>query len=194
MTINWAERDAFKEETMNLWKAAFLVVLCAMVGACARPHIFPERELHGVDRSFDFARWKEQPMAFVGAKVEIGGRIVDTTVTDEGVRIVAAQLPVVEHPVYGPRNGFGRVGAYEFAVMYPGKIEPGALRSGNKFIVLGWTQTPVEIEWQGAKRSMLALKATCIHIWKTGPQEIADFPNVQSEYYPLERHTYCVTH
>ncbi|GIW54390.1 MAG: hypothetical protein KatS3mg082_0794 [Nitrospiraceae bacterium] len=176
---------------MQRWKAAFLVVLCAVVGACTRPHIFPERERQGVDQSFDFVKWKEQPMAYVGVKVEIGGRIVDATETDDGVRIVAAQLPVVEHPIYGPRNDRGRVGAHEFAIMYPGKIEREALGSGNKFVVLGWTQLPAEIEWQGTKRPMLALKATCIHIWKTGPQEIADFPNIQSEYYPLERHTYC---
>lgn len=176
---------------MSRWKVAFLMVLCAMVGACARPDIFPQRELQDVDRSFDFAKWKEQPMAYVGVKVEIGGRIVDATATDDGVRIVATQLPIVEHPVYGPRNGLGHVGAHEFAITYSGKIEREALQSGNKFIVLGRTQPPVEIEWQGVKRSMLALKAACIHIWKTGPQEIAEFPNIQSEYYPLERHTYC---
>ena len=37
-----------------------------------------------------------------GIKVELGGRIVQATKNGKGIVIVAAQLPIVNHPVFGP--------------------------------------------------------------------------------------------
>jgi hypothetical protein len=107
--------------------------------------------------------------------------------------IVGRQLPVVEHPAYGPTDSLRKLGAgaFEFAFSYPGKIEPSALTAGNRFIVVGTTQGAKSITVDGATRNAPFLTARCVHIWKTSGKEIAEFEYSAAGYQPLEQATYC---
>ena len=57
----------------------------------------------------------------------------------KGIVIVAEQLPIVTHPVFGPTENVKRTGDYEFAFLYPGEIESADLKNGNRFIIVGTT-------------------------------------------------------
>ena len=59
----------------------------------------------GIDREFDFLKWKTLPDQYASLKVELGGRILEAAATAEHVIIVVAELPIVEHPAYGPKEG-----------------------------------------------------------------------------------------
>lgn len=164
--------------------------LC-LLGACAPHPLFPPETMTGVDREFDFSRWRLQSSAQTNRTVELGGRIVQADATDHGVVIIAAQLPIVEHPAYGPRESGKRNG--EFVILYAGKIPSKSLQQGHRLIVVGRTAPPKLIPVDEVTRSFPAVDGHCLHIWNTGGRDIADFPSYGAGYEPLEEDTFCVS-
>jgi starvation-inducible outer membrane lipoprotein len=147
----------------------------------------------GIDRNFNFSAWRANPNTLVGTKVELGGRIVQADQIEDGVRLVVFQLPIVAHPVYGPRDGGRRYG--EVVIVFRGKIPTRALAAENKVIVVGTTSAPQLVSVDDVQRSLPSLTGECLHIWLTGRQQISEFPhNIGGGYEPLEEETFCVSH
>ena len=176
---------------MSVMRTGLATVVCLVLEACATPQLFQSHIMHDVDTQFDFHAWREAPSTSKGRKVQLGGRIVEVEPTENGVLIIADQLPIVEHPAYGPTAAGRRPGVFEFAFLYPGQIESSALTGGNRFIVVGTIQGAKAVMVGGARKSEPYLIARCVHIWKTQGNEISDFPMVGADYYPLEENTYC---
>ena len=167
-------------------------ILAAALVACSHVPVFPPEVKEGADKNFDFNSWKATPNSSTGRKVQLGGRILDSQATSEGVLVIGKQLPIVEHPAYGPTDSQKRPGAYEFAFLFRGKLEDAALTQGNRFIVIGTTLGGKQVTVDGATRSAPFLVARCVHIWRTRGREIADFSSSGAGYEPLEEGTYCV--
>ena len=170
-----------------------LIMFLAFGGAtgCGAITIFPSEVTNGADTNFDFNAWRVLPKATVGKKVQLGGRIVQVNEGNHGLVIVAAQLPVVDHPAYGPRDTGKRAG--EFAIFYSGTINPKSLRLGNRLMVIGVTDQAQPVNVDEVQRSLPSLTAQCLHIWNTGGKEIAEFPyNAGAGYEPLEENTFCL--
>lgn len=177
---------------MKTIRTLLAVTVTLLLEACNAPALFQPSILKDVDVSFDFNAWRAAPNASPGRKVQLGGRIIQAEPSNGGVLIVGVQLPIVEHPAYGPSSETKkRIGVYEFAFLYPGKIESTALSVGNRFIVVGTTQQAKVVSVEGASKTEPYLLARCVHIWKTEGREISDFPEVGAGYYPLEENTYC---
>lgn len=178
---------------MNIVRTTCGIVLFAAILACAKPPLFPKDVMRGVDTNFDFNAWRVASASMTGRKVQIGGRILEGQSGGEGILIVGRQLPIVERPAYGPSASQRKpgVGAYEFAVSYPGEIESSALSNGNRFIAIGITQLPKPVTVDGATRIDPVLLAQCVHIWKTRGGDIADFQSAGAGYQALEEATYC---
>ena len=179
---------------MKVIRVGTALWLCGIaIQACAPQPLFPSRVMQGLDPNFDIQAWRASPTAGLGRKVELGGRIIQAETTAQGVLIIAEQLPIVQHPAYGPSGLKKRPGAFEFAFLYPGSLTVGALTQGNRLIVVGTTEKPKPVMLDGAPKSELFLLAQCVHIWKTEGREIADFisGSVGGGYYPLEEETYC---
>jgi starvation-inducible outer membrane lipoprotein len=107
------------------------------------------------------------------------------------VTIVVTQLPIVEHPAYGPKDTGKRSG--EFAITYQGKIESTFLQRGNRVMVIGTTHTPMVANVDDLPRSLPTVVAKCLHFWNTGGRDIADFPSYGAGYETLEEETVCAT-
>jgi starvation-inducible outer membrane lipoprotein len=119
--------------------------------------------------------------------------MVQVTKNGKGTVIVAEQLPIVKHPVYGPAEDVKRTGDYEFAFLYPGELEPQALRNGNRFVIVGTTTNRRPVVVNGVPKTEPFLIADCIHVWQTGRTEIAEFKeDVGGGFSPLPEKTYCV--
>lgn len=135
------------------------------------------------------------PDVFKGRVVQLAGRIgriVGVEDTRTGTLIRAQELPIQVHPTYGPAEIIQPTP--EFAVLYPGKVDPAGLWLGNKLIVIAVSQGSQFIAVEGAVRREPYVVARCMHLWKTGgygQYGIADFPHTQDGYYPLEHQTYC---
>jgi starvation-inducible outer membrane lipoprotein len=143
-----------------------------------------------VDEEFDFTAWRNIPNARTGQKVQLGGRIVQVDQRNSGVVIITTQLPIVERPVYGPKDNGRRSG--EFALFYTGRLDSKWLIPGNRLIVVGTTDQAKAVVVDDVQRSLPSLNAHCLHIWRTVGKEIADFPfNAGGGYEPLERETFC---
>ena len=100
---------------------------------------------------------------------------MQATKNGKGVLIVAEQLPIVNHPVYGPSQTGTRKGEYEFAFLYPAELSTETLRNGNRFVMVGTTSGRKPVVVNGAPKSEPYLVADCIHVWQTGRTEIAEF-------------------
>ena len=177
----------------------FATTVCAVLSGCAATTPFPPKVMEKVSPTFHFEAWRDAPPSNEagktdsGHKVELGGRIVQATKSGKGIVIVAEQLPIVNHPVYGPSEDVKRTGDYEFAFLYPGELEPQALRNGNRFVIVGTTTSRRPVVVNGMPKTEPFLIADCIHVWQTGRTEIAEFKeDAGGGYSPLPEKTYCV--
>lgn len=169
-----------------------IIMSFLLLDACGPMTAFPPEVTNGTDTNFDFNAWRVLPKASVGRKVQLGGRIVQVNEGHEGFVIIAAHLPVVQRPVYGPRDSGKRAG--EYAIFYSGTINSKSLRPGNRLMVVGVTEQPQSVNVDEVQRSLPSLTAQCLHVWNTGGKEIADFPyNAGAGYEPLEENTFCLS-
>jgi len=168
-----------------------IIFACLLLSACGPPQLFPKSVTDGVDTNFDFIVWRNAPNAKVDWKVQIGGKVLEAEPQGNQTIIIAAQLPIVEHPAYGPKEIGKRTG--EFAIAYAGKLPPNTLSAGHRIIAVGTTQKAMVVTVEDSKHTLPTIQAYCVHIWKTGGRDIADFSSVGAGYETLEEDTYCVS-
>ena len=175
------------------------LTMCSVLSGCAATTPFPPTVMDKVSPTFHFEAWRDAShtnaagQADADLKVELGGRIVQASRNGKGIVIVAEQLPIVTHPVYGPTEDVNRTGDYEFAFLYPGELDPHDLKNGNRFVMVGTTTSRRPVVVNGVPKTEPFLIADCIHVWQTGRTEIAEFKeSVGGGYSPLPEKTYCV--
>ena len=149
-----------------MWRLVAMTIASTLALACT-PQLFPPGTLKDVDPNFDFSRWRTFPNSVQNHKVQLGGRIVQSASKNKGLTVVAAHLPIVEHPVYGPRETGKQTHAF-FAILYQGKLDSLFLQEGNRLIVVGYTGPPMPVVVDDVLRSLPTITAQCIHIWQTG--------------------------
>ena len=168
--------------------------VCTVLSGCAANTLFPPNVMEKVSPTFHFEAWRDASptnaagQADAGLTVELGGRIVQASRNGKGIVIVAEQLPIVKHPVYGPTEDVNRTGDYEFAFLYPGELESLDLRNGNRFVMVGTTAGRRPVVVNGMPKTEPFLIADCIHVWRTGRTEIAEFKeSAGGGYSPFRR-------
>lgn len=159
------------------------------IGACTHPQLFPSDATEGIDPNFDFSRWRMVPNQASERKIQLGGSILQVERKDGNVIIVSKQLPIVEHPAYGPKDT-GKTGG-EFATTFQGPIESQFLQRGNRVIVVGTTKAPSVVLVDDLPRSLPTISARCVHIWATEGRDIADFQSFGAGYETLPEQTFC---
>lgn len=110
-------------------------------------------------------------------------------VSGDTVTIVVAQLPIVDKPIYGPKDNRKNNG--DFVVIYQGQIDTADLQRGNRVMVVGTTQPSKVITVADLSRNFPIVAAQCLHFWNTQGKDIADFPYVGAGYVPLKQETVC---
>ena len=169
-----------------------ILVIGLALAACGPTQIFPGAMMDGVETNFDFTAWRTVPNAQTDRKVQLGGRIVQANREKGGYVIIVTRLPIVEQPAYGPKDNGKRSG--EFAVVYPGALDPKWLAPGHRLVVIGTTGQAKAVMVDDVQRSLPSLTARCVHIWRTAGREISDFPhNAGGGYEPLEEETHCAS-
>ena len=159
--------------------------------ACSHVQLFPREVMDGVDPNFDFSHWRMVPNQALEKKIQLGGSILQPEQKDSTVTIAATQLPIVEHPAYGPKDTGKHTG--EFAITFQGHIPAPFLQRGNRLIVVGTTKSAKVVTIDDVLRSLPSVSAQCLHIWNTGGRDIADFPSFGAGYETLEEETFCAT-
>ena len=174
-------------------RVSLMAAMLVYVGlsACSHSQIFPQEVMEGVDPNFDFSRWRMLPNQAAGKTIQLGGRIIQSESREGSTTIAVAQLPIVEHPAYGPKDTGKR--SDEFAVSYQGKIDSAFLQRGNRIIVVGTTRPAMLVSIDDVPHSLPTVSAKCVHIWMTGGRDIADFPSFGAGYETLEEQTLCAS-
>jgi len=170
-------------------RSVSLTLAYLLLSACGAPQLFPSNVTDGADANVDFIAWRNAPNAKVDRKVQIGGKVLEAGLQGHETIIIAIQLPIVEHPAYGPKDTGKRTG--EFAIVFAGTLPPNTLASGHRIIAVGITQKARVVTVEDFKRTLPTMQAHCVHIWKTGGRDIADFSSVGAGYETLEEDTYC---
>jgi hypothetical protein len=103
----------------------------------------------------------------------------------EGQRRWIGEVP--EYPGYRPLE-YEPYPTDMFLLAYSDWVDAKGLYSGNKFVAVGELIAPSV----NSNLSMIAFRAHCLHIWKTGPKPISYFVYRRDyTYEPLEEQTYC---
>ena len=171
---------------MKLWLRALFMSSFAFTGCIQE--VFTPETLTGVNRDFNFARWRMVPGQIQPTKIELGGRILEAQSLGGTILIATAQLPIVEHPAYGPKEGKSQG---EFVITYQGTIEKPFLHPGNRIMVVGMTHSTKLVSVDDVMRSLPNMDAQCVHIWKTGRSDISDAASSGAGYPVLEEQTFC---
>ena len=168
----------------------FLALSWAMVNACAPTYnVFPTKIMEDVDHNFDFSRWGMATDGSQSKKVQLGGRIMQSQASGGTVTIAISQLPIVDHPAYGPKDNGKNNG--DFVIIYHGQIEKADLQPGNRVMVVGTTRPSKVITVNDLSRNFPIVEAQCLHFWNTQGREIADFPFFEAGYVTLKQETVC---
>jgi len=180
--------NGFLHASTHLLGRGLLFILSAgFLSGCAEP-LFPPRSIQDVSEDTIELFNPEADTYFKGSLVRVGGRMIIAK-KQAGTFIVAEQLPISTDPQKRPNENVRPTGW--FSGLYEGPMDDQALQSGNKFILIGMLEGTQTVAVDGIQRQMPYLRGRCIHVWKTGREYIADFPNLPSGYYPLPEETYC---
>ncbi|HEU4686653.1 MAG TPA: Slp family lipoprotein [Nitrospira sp.] len=171
-------------------KSSSLAVILAILSFGCSYDVFPERFTKDLDHTFDFATWRSIADHLPATKVELGGRLIEAQTLQGKTTIVVQQLPIVKHPAYGPKLGKTKG---EFVIDHRGPVNPGFLSQGNRIMVVGTTRGMSRVVVDDIVRALPTIEAACIHIWKTGDTEIADYSSAGAGYAVLEEETFCVS-
>jgi starvation-inducible outer membrane lipoprotein len=161
-------------------------ILLVSYGCSYNP--FPEHVTRGIDPTFQFSTWRVAAEQVPATKVQLGGRIIETHKRQNGTTFVVQELPIVKYPAYGPKKTKSKG---EFAILYQADVDSGFLRPGNRIMVAGTTAGTVKVALDDVIRGLPAINASCIHIWKTGDTDIADYASAGAGYAVLEEETFC---
>jgi len=151
-------------------------------------------------KGVDVQAWKASAYSAGSAppsrKVQLGGQILKAESEPAGALILAEQLPIVEHPKYGPAQpqdrGMGQAKSL-FALSFHQKLGDTWVQPGNYFIVIGRIDGLRAVMIEGGRRPEPYLIAQCIHLWKNQGRPIASFPfETGAGYYPLPEETFCI--
>ena len=173
-------------------KSLLPALLFSLISGGCSYQVFPSEVLKGVEPNFDFAHWRMVPSQVEPTRVQLGGRILETQAIGETITIVTTELPVVNYPAYGPKQG-KRKSKGEFVITYQGIIDKRFLLPGNRIMVVGITRGAKLVAVDDVMRSLPALEARCVHIWKTGDTDIADYASSGAGYGVLEEETFCTS-
>lgn len=131
----------------------------------------------------------EADVYFKGHLAQVGGRILAATQIDGGILITADELQIRYRSASLRESG--KAGG-QFAFTFHGPVDETGVQRGNKFIMIGIFEGTQTLFIGGAQRTIPYLIARCIHVWKTGTYDIADFPYLPDGYTPLMQQTYCL--
>lgn len=159
---------------MNSMLKLAAVATLTLLAACAAKSPFPQevqdKVLPGGGLYAQFEAWRDASpsngsgRSDSGLKLEFGGRIIQAVRNNEGVVVVAEQLPMARGVTYGPVESVERKGDYTFAFLYPSDIDTQSLSNGSRFVVVGTTTSRRPVVINGKYKTAPFMVADCIYL------------------------------
>jgi outer membrane lipoprotein len=142
--------------------AGWLLPLLLLSG-CVGTYVIPPDLAGQADRSISFTALLENPDAFQGRKVALGGVILKARNLKEGTEIEVLELPLdrYDRPVGPVSDSQGR-----FLVAHPGYLETAVLRRGRAVTIVGDVAGKKIQKIDEADYSYPFIKADFVHVWR----------------------------
>ena len=117
-------RDPGKVRLSSLAK---LFIGLLSLSACVGPEVIPSDLKDRVDLAVTFAQLKDDPSAYEGRLVVLGGTVLSAALLKDGTRIEVLQLPLKEshEPELELTTSQGRFLAFQKAFLDPATLPPG---------------------------------------------------------------------
>lgn len=166
-----------------------MAALFLFLSGCSSSSLFPMNGSQALKSESEFGVLTTQPDAFQGRAIKLAGRIVGVETTAEGTVVTAEWLPYPDVEYVGP-TGTAAESSGLFVLFYPGQLDAEGKKYGNKFLVIGEKEQSQSIAAvRGTSSSLPHIAARCLHVWKTGNNEI-ETESYTEYFYPAEE-TYC---
>ena len=188
----------------------FSVLLTLSSGCAALSEgdpVFPDDHVPAILTVSDFDRIWDNLDTYQGMAVKIAGRIVNSTSTQEGAVVLANWIPYLPHfPLEDGPPDTTHLHLRHYAFLFPGlegdpfakgpDYDQQVAWEGNKFVMEGSVEgsRTMVVDVMGKKKTMLLLRAQCIHVWETGESEPSDQPDSQWQVKLPEHFVLARTH
>ena len=158
---------------------------------CSSTSFFPSNGSQALKSESEFGVLTAKPDVYQGRAIKLAGRMVGVEQTTGGTIVTAEWLPYPNVEYEGPAE-MEMAQTRRFVLFYPGKLDAEGSLQGNKFLAIGKKEgTHSMISFGGTSRPLPYIKARCLHVWKTGDDEIEIQPDVENAGYPVLEETYC---
>ena len=165
--------------------------LFIFITGCSSKPLLPANGSQALKSDSEFGVLTAQPDVYQGRAIKLAGRMIGVEATAEGTIVRAQWLPYPNNDYEGPSEG-NTVRRGEYAFFYPGKLDMDGSLHGNKFLVVGKMEGTKSMMTSVGSRNLPYLKASCLHVWKTGDAQIEYHqPDVENTGYPVMEETYC---
>lgn len=144
------------------WRRLVLVVILAMVTACA-PVISPEIRA-SVDRHLTYRDISSEPAAYIGKLVILAGTIIEARNLPQGTRLEILQFPATRRG----RPQSDRPSGGRFLIMSPHYLETAVYRPGRAITVAGRITKVQALALDETVYHYPLLEPQELHLWKEG--------------------------
>lgn len=159
------------EKTANtVWKARSIMIkkiipiacLLVLMSACAP--VISQKTMSTVDKNVSFITLQQNPNAFQGKVVVLGGQIIATTVKADETWIEVLQQPLD----FRQRPADTDQSSGRFLVRFPGFLDPAIYASGRKLTVAGQVDGKIVRPLKEVNYTYPVLTAREHYLWQPG--------------------------
>jgi len=154
---------------MNRFPLGILLLCLALGSGCAAgPSPIPESLLSQIDKSVSFAQLLENPEAYVGTVVVLGGQVLQAKRLADATRIEVLQLPLgdSERPVSQRTSSQGRFLAFEKTF-----LDPATLSDQPQVTIVGEVTGLATASLDETEYRYLTIAIKHMHVWDTQAQD-----------------------
>ncbi|KAF0219789.1 MAG: outer membrane [Geobacteraceae bacterium] len=159
-------------------KKIFFIVMPAMLLMSGCAHVISDQSMGLVDRTIAFGSLRENPEAFIGKYVLLGGSIVSTKNTNEGGELEVVQLPLDSSG--SPEDSYNSGG--RFLAVGSGFLDPAIYKQGRMVTVVGEVKGKRGMPLDEVEYTYPVIAIRELYLWK--PSEIDRY------YYPSHGYYY----
>lgn len=148
---------------------AFLGVVFLIGSGCVSgPEVVPEALKGHIDSSVTFPKMLEEPLAYQGAVVLLGGEVLSATRLTEGTRLEVLQLPLdaSDEPVFDRTASQGRFLAFETSFLDPATLPPN-----TRVTLVGEITGATHEKLDEMEYRYLTLSIQHLHVWSESEWE-----------------------
>ena len=152
----------WKARSIMIRKIVSIACLLVLMSACAP--VISQKTMSTVDKNISFMTLQQNPDAFKGKVVVLGGQIIATTVKADETWIEVLQQPLD----FRQRPADTDQSSGRFLVRFPGFLDPAIYASGRKLTVAGKVDGKIVRPLKEVNYTYPVLTAREHYLWQPG--------------------------